>query len=54
LEGGYRQTIVTFNPIDENHWLRGYFPDPIEEDLDKKYEERQRRRKYANGAWIDF
>lgn len=52
-KGGYRQTIVSFNPIDEYHWLRNYFPDPIEEDLDKKYEARQKRRKYNKG-WIDF
>lgn len=53
-KGGYRQTIVTFNPIDENHWIRSYFPDEIEEDLDKKYEAKFRRRRYVNGAWIDF
>jgi len=52
-KGGYRQTIVTFNPIDEYHWLRTYFPDPIEEDLDKKYESRQQRR-VRNKGWIDF
>lgn len=52
-KGGYRQTICSFNPIDEYHWLRNYFPDQIEEDLDKKYEARQQRRKYNKG-WIDF
>lgn len=52
-KGGYRQTIISFNPVDEYHWLRNYFPDPIEEDLIKKYDARQKRRKY-NKKWIDF
>lgn len=53
-KGGYRQTIVTFNPIDENHWIRKeMFPLQIDQDLEEKYESRQRRRKYNRG-WIDF
>lgn len=52
-KGGYRQTIISFNPVDEYHWLRNYFPDPIEESLIKKYDARQKRRKY-NKNWIDF
>ncbi len=50
---GYIQTICTFNPIDENHWIKSFFPLQIEEDLDKKYEDRGRRRKYNKG-FIDF
>lgn len=49
----YIQTICSFNPIDENHWVKQFFPDQIEEDLDKKHEARQQRRRYNRG-WIDF
>lgn len=53
-KGGYRQTIVTFNPIDEEHWIkRDMFPDVIEKVLEEKYEARQKRRRYNKG-WIDF
>lgn len=53
-KGDYIQTICCFNPIDENHWIKSFFPEPIEEDLDNKYDAKQRRRTYANGKWIDF
>lgn len=50
----YRQTIVTFNPVDADHWIRrDMFPPIIDQDLEIKYENRQRRRKWAKG-WIDF
>jgi phage terminase large subunit len=36
-KGAYRQSILSFNPIDENHWIRKEcFPPVIEDVLDKK------------------
>lgn len=53
--GGYVQTILTFNPVDENHWLRKEFYPPIVDELiNQKYDKRLKRKKKANYAWIDY
>ncbi len=56
--GGYRQTIITFNPIDENHWLRKeFYPPEIDELLDQKYDIRMAKRKAMRahkGEWTEF
>lgn len=50
----YRQTIVTFNPVSEDHWIRrDMFPAEADQKLEELIEKRQRRRK-LNKGWIDF
>lgn len=52
--GGYIQTILTFNPIDENHWLRKeFFPPQVDDILNEKYDKRIKKKKSRNG-WIDY
>lgn len=53
-KGGYQQVLLTFNPIDENHWIRKeFFPPSIDMLLEEKYEKRMRKRKKLEG-WVDF
>jgi len=54
LSGGYIQTILTFNPIDENHWIRKeFFPTQIDEILNQKYDKRIKKKKKF-GGWTDY
>ena len=54
-KGGYRQTIYTFNPIDENHWIRKeFFPTEIDNILDAKYDKRISKRKRLQKDWVDW
>ncbi len=53
--GGYIQTVLTFNPIDENHWLRKeFYPEEIDKILNEKYDKRLKKKKKAGGAWVDY
>ena len=53
--GGYVQTILTFNPIDENHWLRKeFYPAEVDELINQKYDKRIQRKKRANYGWINY
>lgn len=53
--GGYIQTVLTFNPIDENHWLRKeFYPPEVDELINQKYDKRIKRKKRANYDWIDY
>lgn len=56
--GGYVQTVLTFNPIDENHWLRKeFYPPEVDELINQKYDRRMSKRramKANKGKWTDW
>jgi len=53
-KGGYQQVILTFNPIDENHWIRKeFFPPAIDILLDEKYDKRLKKRG-RKLDWVDW
>jgi PBSX family phage terminase large subunit len=53
--GGYIQTVLTFNPVDENHWLRKeFFPPQIDEILNQKYDKRIQKKRKTGDKWIDY
>lgn len=52
--GGYIQTVLSFNPVDENHWLRKeFFPPQIDEILNQKYDKRIKKKKQKKD-WVDY
>ncbi len=52
LTEGYRQIILTFNPIDRNHWLHKYFFEP--DNATKQFRESDRLKySYKDNKFLD-
>lgn len=51
----YKQITLTFNPIENEHWIHEeLFPPVIDQKLFELEEQRSSRRRYTKGKWIPF
>lgn len=51
----YKQMIVSFNPIDTDHWVHNeLFPPQVDQALEDKFQWRRNFRMENRGKWIEF